>query len=132
MSQGADIIFPLAGNVNNGAVSAVAQSGKGKAFVIWADTDGCVNDKAHCDLFITSTEKHIAVAVEDAITQAGHGNFQAGNYVGTLANDGVGLAPYHQFADKVPASLQKEITDLKQQIIDGKITISSEFKPQTG
>jgi basic membrane protein A and related proteins len=33
----------------------------------------------------------------------------------------VTLAPYHDFASKVPASLQSEINTLKQEIISGKI-----------
>jgi basic membrane protein A len=131
ISQGADIIFPLAGNVNNGAVSAVQQADKSGAsvFVIWVDTDGCVSDAKHCNLFVSSSEKHIAVAVQKAITQAAEGHFQSGNYVGTLKNNGVGLAPFHQFADKVPDSLKKDLKTIKQKIIDGKITIKSGFKP---
>ncbi len=31
------------------------------------------------------------------------------------------LAPYHDFASKVPASLQSEINTIKQEIISGKI-----------
>ena len=40
---------------------------------------------------------------------AGNGSFKGGNYVGTLANDGVGLAPFHDFDSKVPASLKAEL-----------------------
>ena len=44
-----------------------------------------------------------------------------GSYIGTLANGGVALAPFHDFQSKVPASLQAELNTLKQQIISGKI-----------
>ena len=44
-----------------------------------------------------------------------------GTYVGTLANGGAVLAPYHFWTTKVPASLQAEIKTLEQQIISGKI-----------
>ena len=38
-----------------------------------------------------------------SVTAAG-GTFKGGNYIGTLANGGVALAPYHDFASKVPAA----------------------------
>jgi len=37
------------------------------------------------------------------VTTAANGSFKGGNYIGTLANGGVQLAPYHDFASKVPA-----------------------------
>jgi basic membrane protein A len=48
----------------------------------------------------------------------GHGG---GSYVGTLANGGAVLAPYHFWTSKVPASLQAELQAVKAQIISGKI-----------
>jgi basic membrane protein A len=66
-------------------------------------------------------EKGIQPAVKTAVLSAANGTFKGGTYVGTLANGGVTLAPYHDFASKVPASLQSEINTLKQEIISGKI-----------
>jgi basic membrane protein A len=45
-----------------------------------------------------------------------------GVYVGTLENDGVGLAPYHDVEDTIPADLKAEVEDLRQKIISGEIT----------
>jgi basic membrane protein A len=45
-------------------------------------------------------------------------------YTGTLKNGGVGIAPYHDWASKVPAKLQSEVAALKPAIISGKIDIS--------
>ena len=58
-----------------------------------------------------------------AIDQAKSGSFQGGLIVGTLSNDGVGLAPYHDFDDDVPADLKAEIEALRDAIIDGSITV---------
>jgi basic membrane protein A len=55
------------------------------------------------------------------VQTAANGTFKGGTYVGTLANGGVGLAPYHDFASKVPASLQSELAQIKADIISGKI-----------
>ena len=41
IQQGADVIFPVAGNVGLGAAAAVQQAGNG-VHMLWVDTDGCV------------------------------------------------------------------------------------------
>jgi basic membrane protein A and related proteins len=119
----ADIIFPVAGNVGLGAAKAVQQADQGGANVNmeWVDTDGCISAATYCQYFITSVQKGIQTAVKTAVQAAANGTFTGGNYIGTLANGGVGLAPFHQFASKVPASLQSELTQVKQGIIDGSI-----------
>ena len=66
----------------------------------WVDTDGCVSDPSGCKYFITSVEKGIAPSVETAVLAAAHGTFKGGFYNGNLTNDGVSLAPYHDFASK--------------------------------
>ena len=53
---------------------------------------------------------------------AANGSFKGGTFIGNLANGGVTLAPYHDFASTIPASLQTEINTLKGDIISNKIT----------
>jgi basic membrane protein A len=43
--------------------------------------------------------------------------------VGTLANDGVGIAPFHDWDSKVPAEVKSTVEDLKSQIIAGTLDI---------
>ena len=43
---------------------------------------------------------------------------------------GTGLAPFHQFDSKVPADLKSEVDQLKQDIISGKITVTSPAQPK--
>ena len=125
ISEGADVIFPVAGNVGLGAAKAVqnadAAAGTQKVNMMWVDVDGCISAAQYCKYFITSVNKGITVAVRNAVNTAHLGTFKGGNYVGTLANGGVGLAPYHDFASKVPASLQSELAQIKADIISGKI-----------
>jgi basic membrane protein A len=125
ISEGADIIFPVAGLVGLGAVKAVqtadAAAGTQKVNMMWVDSDGCIQDPQYCKYFITTVNKGITAAVSHAITTAANGTFKGGNYLGTLANGGVGLAPYHDFASKVPAALQAELAKIKTQIENGTI-----------
>ena len=126
ISEGADIIFPVAGGVGLGVAKAVQNAdtaaGSQKVNMMWVDTDGCVvGPTQYCKYFITSVEKGIQAAVKGAVISAANGTFKGGAYIGTLSNGGVSLAPYHDFATMGPASLQSEINSLKADIISGKI-----------
>ena len=74
---------------------------------------------------LTSILKGISSATEDVILAAAEGDFSNEPYVGTLDNDGVGLAPFHEFEDKVSADLQGELDTLREQIISGEIAVES-------
>jgi basic membrane protein A and related proteins len=120
IDEGADIIMPVAGPVGEGSIEAI-RAGGGDQKLIWVDTDGCESLPDDCDLFLTSVMKNMDVAVEDTVTAAAEGDFQGGAYVGTLENDGVGIAPFNEFEEQVPQELQDTLDDLRQQIIDGDI-----------
>jgi basic membrane protein A and related proteins len=125
ISEGADIIFPVAGNVGLGAAKAVQDAdqaaGGDKVNMFWVDTDGCVSAPQYCSYFITSVTKGIVAAVSNAVLSAAKGTFAGGTYVGTLSNGGAVLSPYHDFASKVPASLQSELTTIEKGIENGTI-----------
>jgi basic membrane protein A and related proteins len=124
IGEGADVIFPVAGGVGLGTAKAVQTadaSGK-HVSMEWVDTDGCISAAQYCKYMLTSVTKGIVAAVKTAVLAAAHGTFSGGTYIGTLANGGAVLSPYHDFASVVPASLQAEINTLKQEIISGKIS----------
>ena len=122
ITQGADIIFPVAGPAGLGALDAVQDQGL-KA--IWVDTDGCESAAEYCDVLLTSVMKGMDVAVEEAITASAEGTFDNTPYTGTLENGGVGLAPFHEQEEAVPADLASKLDELKQQIIDGEIEVTT-------
>ena len=128
VQQGADIIFPVAGGAGLGA-GAAAQASGGKVNVIWVDTDGCVSAAQYCKFFITSVTKNLAGSVQTYLKTASGGTFPTGGYVGTLANNGTGLAPYHDFESKVPADLKSQLDQVKAGISDGSIKITSKSQP---
>jgi len=132
VQEGADIIFPVAGNVGLGAAKAVqtADQQGHNVNMMWVDTDGCVSAAQYCKYFITSVQKGIQTAVKTAVTGAANGSFKGGNYIGTLANGGVGLAPFHDFASKVPASLQSELATVKTGIENGTIKTATKSPVQ--
>ncbi|HEX8780925.1 MAG TPA: BMP family ABC transporter substrate-binding protein [Nocardioides sp.] len=117
ISQGADIIFPVAGPAGLGGLQA-AKDGDVKA--IWVDTDGCVSAAEYCDVLLTSVMKAMDVAVEEAIADSVHGEFSNELYVGTLENEGVGLA---EISDEVDQEVVDKVEELEQQIIDGELKV---------
>jgi basic membrane protein A and related proteins len=123
ISEGADVIFPVAGNVGLGAAKAVQQADAsgGKVNMEWVDVDGCISAAQYCKYFITSVTKGITVAVANVVTQAQGGSFKGGTYVGTLQNGGAILSPFHDFASVVPASLQSELKTVQAGIESGSI-----------
>jgi basic membrane protein A len=120
ISEGADVIFPVAGNVGLGAAKAV-QSAGGKVNMEWVDVDGCVSAATYCPYFITSVEKGVTASVKATVASAADGSFKGGTYVGTLTNGGAVLAPFHDFSSKIPSALQSELKTVQSGIEDGSI-----------
>ncbi len=134
MNQGADVILPVAGSVGLGAAAAVQQHNQASpskpVYLIWVDTDGYVSAPQYGSLLLTSVMKGIDASVKEAATEALNGTFKGGNYVGTLANKGVAIAPYHDYDSKIPAKLKADIETIKAAIIAGTISVDPKSYPK--
>ena len=121
LANDADIIMPVAGPVGLGTVTAVedANAGGADAKVIWVDTDGYISVPQSQGVFLTSVEKKMDNAVFDTVESVVNDNFEGGLYVGTLENEGVGIAPFHDYEDAVPQELKDELDQLREDIIGG-------------
>ena len=104
MSQGADIIMPVAGPVGQGTLSSVKQKNDagGTNAVIWVDSDGYTST-GDGSIIMTSVVKEIGNSVFDTVKNASEGRFSSEPYIGTLKNNGVTTAPFHDFDSRVPA-----------------------------
>lgn len=122
VEEGADIIMPVAGPVGLGA-SALA-SELGTFSIIGVDVDQTVTDPNNAAVYLTSVMKGIDEAVYAASDEAINGTFTNDLYVGTLANNGVDIAPYNAFEDLVPQELKDEIEQLRQDIIAGTVAVT--------
>ncbi len=123
IDQGADIIMPVAGPVGLGSIAAIEAAGSDTK-LIWVDTDGCVSVEESCSLFLTSVMKNMDVAVEDVILAGANDEFEGGTNEGTLENDGVGIAPFHELDSDVPQEVKDRLEELREQIIAGEIETS--------
>lgn len=126
VDSGADIVMPVAGLAGTGAAALASELGTGTLRVIGVDSDQYETDPAHRDVYLTSVMKHMDVTTFDAIAKVVDGTFAGGTEDGTLANGGVGLAPFHAFEGTVPADLVARLDELRAGIIDGSVTVSGQ------
>ncbi len=128
IDQDADVLLPVGGPIYQGALTAIDASGKDIA-LIGVDADFFETDPNTQEVVLTSILKNMKVSTDEAIMAAGNDDFDFTPYVGTLENDGVGLAPFHNFEDKVSDTLQSELDEIKAGIIDGSIKVTSYLNP---
>ena len=119
--QGADVIFPVAGGLGGATAGNSMASGKSK--VIWVDTDGFVAAPQYKSVILSSVVKGVDVSVKTVILEEAAGTFSAEGYLGNLENGGTFLAPFHDLADLVPATLNDAIVALGDAIKSGSVSV---------
>ncbi|PZE85005.1 BMP family protein [Curtobacterium sp. MCBD17_032] len=125
LDQDADVILPVGGPIYQSAAEAIKDADNGSV-LIGADSDLYEADPRYKDIAFTSIEKGMKPAVKDVVEQAAKGDFAKTPYVGTLENDGVGIAPFHDYESKVDSGLQGELDEITAGIIDGSIEVETE------
>ena len=121
--EGADIIMPVAGPVGQGSSALAMELGADKLKIVGVDVDWYDTVPEHKGVFLTSVMKRMDTTTVDAIKQAMDGTFKGGIVTGTLANDGVTTAPFHDNDAAVSAELRGELETIRQGIIDGTISV---------
>jgi len=119
LQNGADIILPVAGPAGLGAGTAIRDFGRG--LMIWVDTDGYLSTSFGA-ITLTSVEKKMDNATFDAIKAVKDGTFAGGTYVGTLANNGVGISPFHDFEGRISDELRAELEAIRAALIAGELS----------
>ena len=124
LSGGADVIFAAGGLTGNGALLAAKEANKAcigvdvDQFLTYPDVDPCL---------VTSAEKHISVAVKAIIAAAAKNQWPTGGVLTfELKNNGVGLAPYHQWDSKVSADIKAKIADIQTKLTNGSLSTGAE------
>jgi basic membrane protein A len=125
LDQGADIVHPVAGGTGNGTIKAMLAAGK---WAIGVDTDQALSIPEYSKAILTSAEKVIDVAVLDTIKKNSAGDKGGENFVGTLANAGVRLAPFHDLDSQVSAELRAEVEQLSADIASGTVKVADYLK----
>ena len=121
--QGVDVIHPVAGATGNGSIKAAQEGGY---WAIGVDTDQYISIGPPTNAaLLTSAQKAIDVSVLDFFNKVAGGYLGGTDYSGTIANNGVLLAPYHDYDTKFSADLKTEVDGLKAKLADGSVTVCS-------
>ena len=109
-----DVMFQVAGLTGNGVLQAVCEAGiKG----IGVDVDQFVSTPDVSQCIVVSAEKKLKKNVSDAILRIQNGQDKGGGLKLDLTTDDVGLSPFHDFEDEIPAetktAIDKAIADMK-------------------
>lgn len=121
IEQKADVIYAAAGAVGLGTIQACQERG---ALFIGVDADQFETVPGSGDVMLTSMMKRVDNAVFMTIEAAINGEFAGGeNQVFGLAEEGVELAPFHDFESKVPQSIKDAVDKAREDIISGAVTV---------
>ncbi|MBT2499447.1 BMP family ABC transporter substrate-binding protein [Agromyces sp. ISL-38] len=129
LDQGVDVIMPVAGRLFEASAAVADEQGADLAII---GVNGDVYDavptyRSYC---LTSVLKNLTTAAEEVTLAAAEGDFSSTPYVGTLENDGVGIAPTHDWESRIDPALLDEVEDLRLQIISGDFVVESPSSPK--
>ena len=127
ISSGADIVFAAAGQTGTGTEKACADSGK--ALFIGVDSDQFLTIPNSGNVMLTSAVKRVDNAVYLVVKDAAAGKFPGGqNLTFGLKDDGVGIAPFHDFDSKVPQSIKDAVAKAETDIKSGAVVVPTTLK----
>ena len=120
ISLGADVIYGVGGLTGDDALLKAKEHGKQG---IGVDVDQYISFPEVSDILLSSAMKGLDHAIYAVVESYVEDNFNGGDvYTGNLANQGVDLAPYHDYESHIPDSVKLEIENIKAGIIDGSIS----------
>jgi basic membrane protein A len=126
-NNGADVVFHAAGGSGLGLFQAAKETSDSTGTQVWAiGVDGdqyeSVGDPSLQPFILTSMLKQVNVAVYDTIKAFVEGNLEVTATTFDLESGGIDYSTSGGFVDDIKSQLD----DLKQQIIDGDITVPTE------
>ncbi|WP_249295687.1 BMP family ABC transporter substrate-binding protein [Agrococcus sp. Marseille-Q4369] len=131
IEQGADVLLPVGGPIFLSAAEAIRDAGDdSRIAMVGVDADLYETSPNYADLFLTSIMKGMSQGVQTVVEEAAAGNFSNEPYVGTLENEGVSIAPFHDFEGSVDPELQAELDEIEAAIIAGEIEVGSPSSPE--
>jgi basic membrane protein A len=119
LGENADVIFGVGGNTGNGGLLAAHEAG---LMAIGVDVDQYNTYPEIQASLITSAQKNMDVASGEAVTAYANDELKAGISLATVANGGVGLAPYHDWDSKIPAECKAAVDEARTGLSNGSIS----------
>lgn len=117
IDQGADVLYHVANQAGTGVIKAAEEHGLlacGNSY----DQNSIAPDTVMC-----STVYNMPQVILTAVGHVREGSFGGGIFYLGMDDNVVDIAPYHGFEDKIPEETKALISDLKAQIIEGKLQV---------
>jgi basic membrane protein A len=115
--QGCDVVFAAARDAGQGSARAAQEANR---MFIGAVVDWYEAFPEYGNVVLTSVMKKTDDAVFATVAALAGGSFAGGeDFVASLGNDGVALAPYHLFESRVGQGLKEEVNQVRENILLG-------------
>ncbi len=112
-----DVIFAVAKDAAKGSARAAQEENR---MFIGAIVDWYEVFPEYGNVVLTSVMKNTDQAVFDTVAAVAGGSFKGGeDYLADLSNNGVALAPYHQFETRVGQGLKADVNQVRDNILVG-------------
>jgi basic membrane protein A len=121
ITQGADVLFQIAGLTGQGVVEAACDA---DLYAIGVDVDQYNTLPNLTGCLVTSAEKKLKDTVQAVVTSAADGTFVGGTVVYNAASTppAVGLAPYHDFEDMISDDVRGLVEEAFDAMAAGTLT----------
>jgi basic membrane protein A len=126
LQEGADVILPVGGPIGQGTFAAIEEQGA-EAVGLGVDVDWTLTVPQYSQLMLTSIIKRIDNSVLQAIERAVNEEEPQATFLSNLENEGVGIAPFHDFEGDISDEVTTAIEEMQQMIIDGELSPSDYY-----
>jgi len=114
ISKGADVLLCVGGTTGIGGLLATKEAG---LMAVGVDVDQYVTFPEAGSALITSIMKNVDVAAGMAVKAFAGGKLEPGIQMFDLKNNGVSLAPYHAWEDRIPTECREKVEEAKTRVL---------------
>jgi basic membrane protein A and related proteins len=121
LQEGADVILPVGGPIGQGTFAAIEEQGV-EAVGLGVDVDWTLTVPEFSHLMLTSIIKRIDNSVFQAVERAVNSEDPEPAFLSNLENEGVGIAPFHDYEDEIDQEVKDTIAEMQEMIISGELS----------
>jgi basic membrane protein A len=121
LQEGADVILPVGGPIGQGTFAAIEEQGV-EAVGLGVDVDWTQTVPEYSHLMLTSIIKRIDNSVFQAVERGLNGDEPQPVFLSNMENEGVGIAPFHDYEDQISDDVKAHIEEMIDMIIAGELS----------
>jgi basic membrane protein A len=126
LDEGADVILPVGGPIGGGTFAAIEDSGA-EAVGLGVDVDWTESAPEFTPWLLTSIIKRIDNSVFQAVERGLNGDTPQDTFLSNLENEGVGIAPFHDYDGEITDEVKAALEEMEAAIIAGELVPSDYY-----